>query len=127
MARFTEGEWTDFDPDAELTAAQAAEDVEYLFDAFRTLYGPYDYFGGDETFGEHKAELLAKLKEKESWTATEVQNLLVGELSFLKDGHFNINGVRTNLFQVPFFFREVAFYKTEEGAISARKASGSRR
>ena len=45
----------EFDPDAEVTAAQAAEDVEYLFDAFRTLYGPYDYFGGDETFGEHKS------------------------------------------------------------------------
>ena len=57
----------EFDPDAEVTAAQAAEDVEYLFGAFRSLYGPYDYFGGDETFGEHKAELLAKLKEKESW------------------------------------------------------------
>ena len=63
----------EFDPDAEVTAAQAAEDVEYLFGAFRSLYGPYDYFGGDETFGEHKAELLAKLKEKESWTATEVR------------------------------------------------------
>ena len=29
IARFTEGEQTAFDPDAELTAAQAAEDVEY--------------------------------------------------------------------------------------------------
>ena len=111
----------EFDPDAELTAAQAAEDVEYLFDAFRALYGPYDYFGGDETFGEHKAELLAQLEEKESWTAIEVQNLLVGELGFLKDGHFNINGERTNLFQVPFFFREVAFYKTEEGDYISEK------
>ena len=30
VARFTEGERTDFDPDAEVTAAQAAEDVESL-------------------------------------------------------------------------------------------------
>lgn len=82
VARFTEGERTDFDPDAEVTAAQAAEDVEYLFGAFRSLYGPYDYFGGDETFGEHKAELLAKLKEKESWTATEVKDLLLEGLRF---------------------------------------------
>ena len=111
----------EFAPDAELTAAQAAEDVEYLFDAFRILYGPYDYFGGDETFGAHKAELLAQLEEKESWTATEVQNLLVGGLGFLKDGHFNINGARTNLFQVPFFFREVAFYKTEDGDYVSEK------
>ena len=57
---FTGGGQTTFDPDAVVTAAQAAEDMEYLFDAFRTLYGPYDFFGGDETFGRHKAELQAR-------------------------------------------------------------------
>ena len=41
VARFTAGEQENFDPDAGLTAAAAAEDVEYLFEAFRTLYGPY--------------------------------------------------------------------------------------
>ena len=112
----------EFDPDAEVTAAQAAEDVEYLFGAFRSLYGPYDYFGGDETFGEHKAELLAKLKEKESWTATEVKDLLLEGLRFFKDGHFSINnGESPNPWQVPFFYREVAFYKTEEGGYISEK------
>ena len=115
VARFTEGELTAFNSDAELTAAQAAEDVEYLFEAFRTLYGPYEYFGGDETFGAHKAELLARLAEKDSWTAAEVQDLLLEGLRFFQDGHFNINGGKPNLPRVPFFFREAAFYKTEEG------------
>ena len=115
VARFTEGELTAFNPDAELTAAQAAEDVEYLFEAFRTLYGPYEYFGGDETFGAHKAELLARLAEKDSWTAAEVQDLLLEGLRFFQDGHFNINGGKPNPPRVPFFFREAAFYKTEEG------------
>ncbi len=103
VARFTEGERTDFDPDAEVTA-------------------PYDYFGGDETFGEHKAELLAKLKEKESWTATEVKDLLLEGLRFFKDGHFSINnGEKPNPWQVPFFYREMAFYKTEEGDYISEK------
>lgn len=115
VARFTEGEITAFNSDAELTAAQAAEDVEYLFEAFRTLYGPYEYFGGDETFGAHKAELLARLAEKDSWTAAEVQDLLLEGLRFFQDGHFNINGGKPNPPKVPFFFREAAFYKTEEG------------
>ena len=115
VARFTEGEITAFNLDAELTAAQAAEDVEYLFEAFRTLYGPYEYFGGDETFGAHKAELLARLAEKDSWTAAEVQDLLLEGLRFFQDGHFNINGGKPNPPRVPFFFREAAFYKTEEG------------
>ena len=83
---------------------------------------PYDYFGGDETFGEHKAELLAKLKEKESWTATEVKDLLLEGLRFFKDGHFSINnGESPNPWQVPFFYREVAFYKTEEGDYISEK------
>ena len=115
VARFTEGELTAFNADAELTAAQAAEDVEYLFEAFRTLYGPYEYFGGDETFGAHKAELLARLAEKDSWTAAEVQDLLLEGLRFFQDGHFNINGGKPNLPKVPFFFREAAFCRTEEG------------
>ena len=115
VARFTEGELTAFNSDAELTAAQAAEDVEYLFEAFRTLYGPYEYFGGEETFGAHKAELLARLAEKDSWTAAEVQDLLLEGLRFFQDGHFNINGGKPNPPKVPFFFREAAFYKTEEG------------
>ena len=115
VARFTEGELTAFNADAELTAAQAAEDVEYLFEAFRTLYGPYEYFGGDEMFGAHKAELLARLAEKDGWTAAEVQDLLLEGLRFFQDGHFNINGGKPNLPKVPFFFREAAFCRTEEG------------
>ena len=114
---FTGGEQTAFDPDAVVTAAQAAEDMEYLFDAFRTLYGPYDFFGGDETFGRHKAELQARLEEKESWTAAEVQDLLLEGLRFFEDGHFAVNGQRPNPWKVPFFFRESAFYRMEGGYI----------
>ena len=114
---FTGGGQTTFDPDAVVTAAQAAEDMEYLFDAFRTLYGPYDFFGGDETFGRHKAELQARLEEKESWTAAEVQDLLLEGLRFFEDGHFAVNGQRPNPWKVPFFFRESAFYRMEDGYI----------
>lgn len=63
-----------------------------------------------------------KLKEKESWTATEVKDLLLEGLRFFKDGHFSINnGERPNPWQVPFFYREVAFYKTEEGDYISEK------
>ena len=55
----------DFDLDAEVTAAQAAEDVAYLFGAFCAFYGPYDCLGGEAAFGEHKADLVAWLEEKE--------------------------------------------------------------
>lgn len=104
-----------FDQDAVITADQAAQDVEYLFGAFATLYGPYDYLGGADVFNAHKAEILAQCAQRESWTAQEFQELLLDGLAFLPDAHFNINGHRTNLFQVPFFFRETAFYKTDAG------------
>lgn len=104
-----------FDPDAVITAAQAAQDVEYLFGAFAALYGPYDYLGGAEGFDAHKAEILAQCAEQESWTAQKFQDLLLDGLSFLPDAHFNINGYRNNLFQFPFFFRETAFYKSDAG------------
>lgn len=104
-----------FDPDAVISADQAAQDVEYLFGAFAALYGPYDYLGGADVFNAHKAELLAQCAQRESWTAQEFQDLLLDGLAFLPDAHFNINGGHTNLFQVPFFFRETAFYKTDAG------------
>ena len=104
-----------FDPDAVITAAQAARDVEYLFGAFAALYGPYDYLGGAEVFDAHKAEILARCGEQESWTAQAFQDLLLDGLAFLPDAYFNINGGHTNLFQIPFFFRETDFYKTDEG------------
>ena len=104
-----------FDLDAVITATQAARDVEYLFGAFAALYGPYDYLGGAEVFDAHKAEILARCGEQESWTAQAFQDLLLDGLAFLPDAHFNINGGHTNLFQVPFFFRETDFYKTDGG------------
>ena len=113
--RIVEEGFKAFDQDAVITADQAAQDVEYLFGAFATLYGPYDYLGGADVFNAHKAEILAQCAQRESWTAQEFQELLLDGLAFLPDAHFNINGHRTNLFQVPFFFRETAFYKTDAG------------
>lgn len=103
------------DPDAVLTAAQAAEDVEYLFGAFEALYGPYDYLGGKEVFDAHKAEILTRCAEQESWTVRAFRDMVMEGLCFLPDAHFNINGSHTNQFEIPFFFRETAFYKTDAG------------
>ena len=43
-------------------------------------------------------------------------------LRFFKDGHFSINnGERPNPWQVPFFYRKVDFYNTEEGDYISEK------
>ena len=105
----------DCDLNAEITAARAAEDVEYLFGAFQALYGPYTYLGGDEVFNAHKADILARCTEQDSWTVQDFRDMMAEELAFLPDAHFNLHNRRTQPSQVPFFFRQTAFYKTGTG------------
>lgn len=105
----------DFDPDRQLTRAEAEEDVAWLFDALYYSYAFYDYLGGPAVFDAAESAVLQELEGKDSLTARELQDLLVGHLGFIKDGHFNINGVQTACRKAPFFFRQVAFVKTEDG------------
>lgn len=107
--------WEEFDPDRQLTRAEAAEDVAWLFDAFYYGYSFYDYLGGPEVFDAAESAVLQELEGRDSLTARELQDLLIGHLDFIKDGHFNINGAETSCRKVPFFFRQVAFLKTEDG------------
>lgn len=42
---------------------QALEDVEYLFQAFRSTYALYDYFGGDEVFNNAKEACISDINQ----------------------------------------------------------------
>ena len=113
----------DYDPEKILTQQQAVKDVTYLFDAFHDCYGPYEYFGGAEVFDKAEETIKAELQTKETLTAADLEQILLENLAFIKDGHFNINNKSPYMIKIPFFFREVAFVKTEEGyqAIDGRK------
>ena len=113
----------EYDPEKILTQQQAIEDVTYLFDAFHDCYGPYEYFGGAEVFDKAEEAIKAELQTRETLTAADLEQILLENLAFIKDGHFSINMKRTNPTKIPFFFREVAFVKTEKGyqAIDGRK------
>lgn len=113
----------DYDPEKILTQQQAIEDVTYLFNAFHDCYGPYEYFGGAEVFDAVEETIKAELQTKETLIAADLEQILLENLAFIKDGHFSINMKRANPTKIPFFFREVAFVKTEEGyqAIDGRK------
>lgn len=105
----------DYDPEKILTQQQAIEDVTYLFNAFHDCYGPYEYFGGAEVFDAVEETIKAELQTKETLIAADLEQILLENLAFIKDGHFSINMKRANPTKIPFFFREVAFVKTEEG------------
>ena len=114
--------YSDYDPNKSLTHDEAVEDVNYLFDACYYAYGLYDYFGGHETFDAARQAILHDLDGKDSMTCQQLEEIMVSHLGFIKDGHFSINnGERPNPWQVPFFYREVAFYKTEEGDYISEK------
>lgn len=105
----------EYDPEKILTQQQAIEDVTYLFNAFHDCYGPYEYFGGAEVFDSAEEAIKAELQTKETLTAADLEQILLENLTFIQDGHFSINMKRTNPTKIPFFFREVAFVKTEKG------------
>lgn len=113
----------EYDPEKILTQQQAIEDVTYLFDAFHDCYGPYEYFGGAEVFDKAEEAIKAELQTKETLIAADLEQILLKNLTFIKDGHFNINNKSPYMIKIPFFFREIAFVKTEEGyqAIDGRK------
>ncbi len=105
----------DYDPEKILTQQQAIEDVTYLFNAFHDCYGPYEYFGGAKVFDKAEETIKAELQTREPLTAADLEQILLENLAFIKEGHFNINNKSPYMIKIPFFFREVAFVKTEEG------------
>lgn len=113
----------EYDPEKILTQQQVIEDVTYLFDAFHDCYGPYEYFGGAEVFDAVEETIKAELQTKETLITADLEQILLENLAFIKDGHFNINNKSPYMIKIPFFFREVAFVKTVEGyqAIDGRK------
>lgn len=107
--------YSEYDAAKELSLEEAEEDVNYLFDAFYYDFAFYDYFGGHTVFDQAKAEILQELQAKDSLTCKDLQEILVKHLTFIKDGHFNINQNFPAEKEIPFFFRQVMFVKTDSG------------
>lgn len=88
----TEGLGLNSDYYKRVTLAQAKQDVDLLLRALRYGYGPYEYFGGDEAFGEAQAAILDELGAlKNSFRGSKMISVLRNRLSFVKDGHFSVN------------------------------------
>ena len=107
--------YSEYDAAKELSPEEAEEDVNYLFDAFYYDFAFYDYFGGHTVFDQAKVEILQELQAKDSLTCKDLQEILVKHLTFIRDGHFNINQNFPAEKGIPFFFRQVMFVKTDSG------------
>ena len=114
-AEYTTETYSDYDPDKSLTHDEAVEDVNYLFEACYYAYGLYDYFGGHPAFDAAQEAILQVLEDQDTVTCQQLEQIIASHLGFIKDGHFSINQNHPAPFQIPFFFRQTAFLKTEDG------------
>ena len=114
-AEYTTETYSDYDPDKSLTHDEAVEDVNYLFVACYYAYGLYDYFGGHPAFDAAQEAILQVLEDQDTVTCQQLEQIIASHLGFIKDGHFSINQNHPAPFQIPFFFRQTAFLKTEDG------------
>lgn len=110
----------------------AAQDVEYLFRIFRTSYGAYTFFGGDEVFNAVKADILATLQAySPEIPLSEFRDLLLDNLSFIEDSHFMI-GYEDVDFNEKLYFRDKNFLEFRRDSIGyyaypRNEAEGNRR
>ena len=69
--------------------------MDYLFNVFHDTYALYDYFGGDEVFHAAKEAVIEECESSASLTGEILEQSLLKNLTFIKDGHFSINGQST--------------------------------
>ena len=105
----------EYAPGAALTLAQAEADLDVLFRALQTTYGPYYAFGGDEAFGAAKAAVLQDCKDASALTAGVLEQSLLKHLAFMKDGHFTVNGTGLSEVQVDNSYSKVAYLRDGQG------------
>lgn len=86
-----------------LSRYQAKEDVEMLFRILESSYGGYDMFGGKKAFEQAKSRIYLQLERWEEIDMNSFIDVILVELIFVKDYHFNIEGKRLQFQQKKYF------------------------
>ncbi len=98
------------------------EDIDFLFRVLKYGYAGYSLFGGDDSFGQSKTEMIKNVEQN-----TRIGNgqpfLVLGEfldlvrdkLSFIQDGHFAVDGERFHNHHQMHLSHDLEFFKNEEG------------
>ena len=100
--------------------ADILEDVDLLFRVFKSFYGPYYYYGGDEVFGAVKVQIEAEINAfSDQLTLEDMIAILSKNLSFIKDRHMNIGPellCETNKIAVhDYYVKDLWFYEDDVG------------
>lgn len=100
--------------------ADILEDVDLLFRVFKSFYGPYYYYGGDEAFEGAKARIETEINAvSDQLTLEDVIAILSKNLFFIKDRHMNIGPellCETNKIAVhDYYVEDLWFYEDDVG------------
>ena len=108
-----------------MTPTQACEDVTLAFRLWKEYYGCYHYFGQD-SFEKAQENVLAEINSAgKSINSTDLEKILLKNLSFVQDGHFEING-QTAFPRSEYYSNEkIEFRKDKRGYFTT--AYGSKR
>lgn len=103
-----------------LTRQEAKEDVETCFRMLQDAYGGYYWMGGDAVFAQAQAQALDSLAQRPGKIvlSSDLAALLRDALSFIRDGHFQIDGQHLlperEIYSCPTVFeKEAAAYRLE--------------
>ncbi len=98
-----------------VTLEQVTADTELYYELLRTQYAGYKYFGGDEAFRAAFDAILEECSAMETITLQSWVRCMRKHFAFVQDGHFTVGGAFAGNYDVPFFFRTIAFQKTGDG------------
>ena len=99
-----------------LTYKEAKDDADLIFRVLKKCYGPYFYFGGDETFERAKENVLSDCKAVGERLSVDImRESFRKNLSFVKDGHFRIENEPVLDKAVYYSNEETVFLKDEMG------------
>jgi len=93
-------------------------DVNYLFEIFKYGYSGYQYFGGEQKFNNVEKNIIKAVKEKSFFnflSTKEFVKILQGNLSFIQDLHFAIDGKSVGNRYQYYMSSDYIFYKDKAG------------
>lgn len=99
-----------------ITSGQMEEDVDRLFEEFRTRYGLYSFYGED-TFEEARKKIIAECSLQTELTNDLLAESLLRHLSFIEDNHLFIDGRQRSEITVSVIYEKAMFFLDKEGGV----------
>lgn len=102
------------------TKEDALRDIDLLFRVYKSFYGPYYFFGDDETFGAAEARIIEEVNSyPNEFTLETLASVIAKNLYFIKDRHMNIGpellGETNKIAVHDYYVKNLWFYEDDVG------------